>query len=629
MQLRELLGTAELRELLDGESIDQLALELQQLERKYPIKDADGLHDLFLQLGDLSRTEVSQRMGTAPPESDGPNLASQRLDSFLTSLVSARRVFEIRIAGETRLIASEDASRYRDALGIVPPPGLPAAFLEPSESPLADLIGRYARTHIPFRIDDVALRFGMGVASVRVALEELATRDRVVEGEFLPGAKGREWCDTEVLRTLKRRSLAKLRKQVEPVDQVVLARFLPTWQGITRPRKGLDGLLDVIEQLQGVALPASDLERYILPSRIIDFRPSDLDELCASGEVVWRGSESLGVGDGRVALYLTDHLADLVLPAKPMEGELEAQIRELLSRGALFFEELARFLGGFRNDLVDALWRLVWSGEVTNDTLMPLRSLRKATESTRTKSRRAARGFRSRRVAKLPGSEGRWSLLFRPATEQLSSTVIQTKFATQLIERYGVVTREMVASEGLPGGFSGIYPVFKAMEEAGRIRRGYFVAGLGAAQFAAPGAEDRLRDRTPIDELTPTLVIAATDPANPYGAALTWPSRTNDETIRPGRAAGTRVILHGGHLIGFLARKGQHLLTFFPEIEPECTHAQEALTRALAELATRERSLFLVKIDGGTTSASPFSKQLEAAGFVSSSRGLLHRSREK
>jgi ATP-dependent Lhr-like helicase len=618
-QLRELLGTSELRELLDAEVVSELALELQQLDRRYPVKDADGMHEVLLQLGDLGRDELLLRVGL-PPEQ-----ASASLASWLKVLLENRRILECRIAGENRFIASEDAARYRDALGVALPRGLPAAFLQPPEGPLADLIGRYARRHIPFRLEEITQRFGLGSAPVKAALAELARSGRVVEGEFLPGQHGREWCDAEVLRQLKRRSLARLREQVEPVEQAALARFLIHWQGISQPRRGLDGLLDVIEQLQGMALPASDWEQHVLPTRIADFKPSDLDELCASGEVVWQGAGGLGAEDGRIAFYLADHFASLAEPIVPVEGELEEQIRAALThRNAVFFDDLAGTIGGFHNDLVDALWRMVWAGEVTNDTLMPLRSLRREKQSAR-KSQRGRRTFRSRRTARQPGTEGRWSLVNEAMRSSASATERQMALATQLIERYGVVTREMVASEGLEGGFSGIYPVFKAMEEAGRIRRGYFVAGLGAAQFAAPGADDRIRERPPTDDEAKPLVLAATDSANPYGAALPWPQRTDE--ARPARAAGARVILHNGQLIGYLNRNGQQLLTYLPADEPWRSKVQSALVEVLRGLATDRSPAFLSMIDRFAAGTTPLAKPLEEAGFVSTSRGMLRQRR--
>jgi ATP-dependent Lhr-like helicase len=621
-QLRELLGTAELRELLDAGVISQLALELQQLDRRYPVADADGVHELLLQLGDLTHAEILARVGL-PLEQASPLLVP-----WLETLTGNRRVLACRIGGEDRFIAAEDAARYRDALGVVLPRGLPDAFLQPIEKPLADLVVRYARRHIPFRSAEVARRFGVAPSPVEAALKELARDGRLLEGEFLPGQRDREWCDAEVLRQLKRRSLARLREQVEPVEQAALGRFLVNWQGVSQPRRGPDGLLDVMEQLQGLALPASDWERHILPARIVDFRPSDLDELCASGEVLWQGAGGLGAEDGRIAFYLTDHFASLAERPTPVEGELEEQIRAALARrNAIFFDELTREIGGFKGDLIDALWRMVWAGEVTNDTLMPLRSLRRQKQSAR-KSNRGGRAFRSRRTSRQSGTEGRWSLLGEALLAQPTPTERQTARATLLIERYGIVTREMVASEGLEGGFSRIYPVFKAMEEAGRIRRGYFVAGLGAAQFAAPGAEDRVREQTSQEdgvEAPPAIILAATDPANPYGAALAWPERADQ--ARPARSAGARVILLNGQLIGYLNRSSDQLLTFLPEDEPLRSKAQAALVEALGKLATDRTPAFLSLIDRLAPEAASIAKPLQAAGFVSTSRGLLHRRR--
>ena len=620
-QLRELLGTAELRELLDAEVISQIGLELQMLERRYPVADADGVHELLMQLGDLTRDEIVARLGM--PGEQGAGL----LENWLSQLSGDRRILECHIAGEMRFIAAEDAARYRDAIGIAIPRGLPAAFLQPSASPLVDLVGRYARRHIPFRLEEVARQFGLATSPVLAALKELASTGRLLEGEFLPGQRDREWCDAEVLRQLKRRSLARLREQIEPVEQAALARFLVSWQGISEPRRGLDNLLDVIEQLQGIALPATDWDRQILPARISDFRPSDLDELCTSGEVLWQGAGALGSDDGRIAFYLTDHFARLAKAVEPPEGELEAQIRAALNRRtAIFFDELAREVGGFRNDLVDALWRMVWAGEVTNDTLIPLRSLRHQKQSPRKAPR--GRAFRSRRTSVQPGTEGRWSLLSSAFRGVASPTEQQMALATQLIERYGVVTREMVASEGIEGGFSRIYPVFKAMEETGRIRRGYFVEGLGAAQFAAPGADDRIREQPQAGndaDAPKAIVLAATDPANPYGAAVPWPERTDDG--RATRGAGARVILLNGQLIGYLNRASDQLLTFLPAEESQRLAVTSALVEVLSRLATDRTPALVSMIDRLAPESTSFAKPLEAAGFITTSRGLFHRRR--
>ncbi len=615
-QLRELLGDAELRELLDPESIDVIQWELQRLDPRFHVGHIDDLHELLLKLGDLSHDELLARTKEMLREGD-------TVATWLRELEAARRVVHVRIAGETRYVAVEDAGRYRAALGVILPPGLPEIFLEAPEDPWSDLVSRHARTHGPFRVEEVAARFGVGVASVQEALRRLVQRGRVLEGEFLPGGREREWCDADVLRRIKRRSLARWRKQVEPVSPAAFARFLGQWQGCGQPRHGLDGILDVVEQLQGIPLPASTWERDILPCRVADFRTPQLDELCAAGEIVWRGFDSLVGGDGKIALYLANHFLVLAPSPQPAEGEHVETIRALLAeKGALFFDDLQRQIGGFRNDVLQSLWDLVWSGEVTNDTLVPLRSLRRGE-----KRQRSSQRFRSRRVARTPGSEGRWSLLLTPQATLPNPTERQTQLVRQLLDRYGVLTREAVAAEGVSGGFAGIYPILKAMEEAGQARRGYFVAGLGAAQFALPGAEDRLRQYRDDDHAlkdSPPNILAATDPANPYGAALPWPD-TSESTGRPQRAAGARVILWHGELIGYLARTGQALLTFLPSDSSEQRSTAQALAAALVDLATSGQPVLLAKIDGGSPVESPFAEFLRSVGFVPTSRGLLHK----
>jgi ATP-dependent Lhr-like helicase len=625
-QLRELLGDAELRELLGADVVDELALELQKLDLRYPPQDADALHELLRSLGDLTRDELSARCEPAA-------VASGQLDRWIADLASHRRIIALQVGGESRWVAAEDAARFRDALGAALPPGLPAAYLEPVADPLGDVVSRYARTHVPFRPEEVAARLGIGTGTARAALARLAEQERVVEGEFLPGGRAREWCDNNVLRTLKRRSLARLRLQVEPVEPAALARFLADWQGLLRPRRGLDSLLDVVEQLQGLPLPILALERDILPARLTDYRAGDLDELCAAGEVAWRGFGSVGSSDARIALYLADDFPYLAPPTEALDDPLSEQIRRLLAeRGALFFEAIEQALGGFRNDLLDALWRLVWAGHLTNDTLRPLRSLLREARPERTRHlRRSDRAFRSRRTVQLPGSEGRWSLLPHDPTSLPSPTERLTTLASQLVERYGVLTREMVGGEGIVGGFAALYPVLKAMEEAGRIRRGYFVAGLGAAQFAALGADDRLRERKSWqsdDAASGVLILASADPANPYGAALPWPE-VPESSLRPQRSAGSRVIVSEGAPLAWLSRTGEHLTTFLPDSESERPTALATLVTALARLAKPGLPVFLKRIDGQPASESPLATEFAAAGFRSTSRGLLHRGREQ
>jgi len=618
-QLKELLGEAELRELLDPDAMDELGRALQRLDGR-KVRHVDGLHDLLLHLGDLSRDEIRERSEVEAP-----------VDDWLQELLTARRVIEVVVGGTSRIAAAEDAGRLRDGLGIVPPMGLPYAFTEPVADPLGDLCSRYARTHTPFAADDVAARFGVGVAPIRQALEALSARDRLLCGGFRPGGRGTEWCDPGVLRSLKRRSLAKLRKEVEPVEQASLARFLGHWHDVRRAdaagRGGLDALLTVLEQLQGAPIPASALLGEVLPARIRDFAPTQLDELCAAGEILWRGIDSIGPNDGRVALYLVDQYALLAPPAGEMPPEPAPTIMALLNeRGALFFADLVAATGGFPNDLLQSLWDLVWSGWVTNDTTTPLRAILPKDERAKRRGRDLRR-FRSRRAGP-PGSEGRWALLPKLGGEFApTATARATALATVLLERHGVLTREAALAENIPGGFSAVYPVLKAMEEAGRVRRGYFIAGLGATQFARPGADDRLRAFRDRSETPETLVLAATDPANPYGAALPWPASDN----RPQRSAGAQVVLHDGQLVAYVGKGERSLLTFLPDQEPARTEAARAIARALAHQVDEggRRALMVAKIDGEPPRHSALSAHLVEVGFSPSAQGYLKRTSRK
>ncbi len=615
-QLKELLGQAELRDLLDPDAIEELGRSLQRLDGTRPARHADALHDLLLGLGDLTLEEV--RLRSQPPEA---------ADVWLESLQRERRALRVAIAGERRWIAAEDAGRLRDALGIVIPPGLPDAFLESPRDAPGDVVSRYARTHPPFLAESAAERFDLPIASVRQALERLAAAGRVVEGEFLPAGRTREWCDAEVLRSLKRRSLARLRREVEPVLPAALGRFSADWQGVRSPRKGLDALLSAVEQLQGCPLPASVLESEILPARVSGYKPADLDLLCAAGEVMWRGIESVGPSDGRIALHLPDRYALLARPASAAQGELAERLRQILSaRGALFFSDLVRETGAFAGDLLRSLWDLVWAGEATNDTLAPLRSFLKGGTSEERRNFRG-RSLRSRRSGP-PGSEGRWSLLPAGGSSGPSETERRAALAASLLERYGVVTREAVHAEGIAGGFSAVYSIFQAMEQAGRIRRGYFVAGLGATQFALPGADDRLRssrEPAPPGEGR-TWILAAADPANPYGASVAWPEPSGTAP-RASRAAGARVLLREGELLAATGRGERSLITFLPAEEPERSEAARAIASTLASLVEegKRRAVLIGRIDGEDPSQSPLAPFLVAAGFTPGSRGFLKR----
>jgi ATP-dependent Lhr-like helicase len=664
-QLRELLGEADLRELLDGDAIAEIEEQRQCLVDPYRARSADGLHDMLLRLGDLTREEVALR------------ITSPEVLEAIEKLIRTRRVLELRIAGEKRLIAVEDAARYRDGLGIPLPPGIPTALLEPVAQPILELVRRYARTHGPFTLDEVARRFALDPAQAEQALNHLATENRIVEGGFRPSGlhrdQGREWIDAEILRIIRRKSLAKLRKEVEPVEQQTLARFLTHWQGLLNPRRGMDALLDVIEQLQGAPLPASLVESAILPARIASYQPGDLDTLIAAGEIAWAGVEPLGERDGRVALYLADKMPLLAIPRpnpQPMTEREEQLLAALKSSGASFFTQLHESVGGgYPGESLDALWSLVWRGLVTNDSLHPLRAYAAKPESARNQrklhsSAQQRATFRSRRTVPAT-AQGRWSLIATPDVMKgtgfspyitgprlkgalapevsLPSTTESTHaLALQLLNRYGVLLRECAAAENIPGGFSAIYPVLKALEESGRIRRGYFVAGLGATQFALPAAVDLLRSlRTApqFPESKPEFVLlAATDPANPYGSTLKWPDlpvEAEDTELAPRiltRAAYAQVVLCAGRLVAWLRRGNPNLLVFLPADEPERSQIAEGLANFLAEqgqnrlqndqTGSHHSGYLISTINGLAVAAHPFAHALRDAGFHSGPLGM-------
>ncbi|MGE3858307.1 MAG: crosslink repair DNA glycosylase YcaQ family protein [Dehalococcoidia bacterium] len=610
-QLAELIGDVELRDLLDPVAVDVTERELQHLDARWHARSADGVHDLLLRLGDLGPDEIAAR------SADG--VAA----SALPALEASRRIVQVSVGGERRYIAAEDAARYRDGVGAPPPPGLPEAFLEPAADPLVDLARRYARTHGPFSVLELAGRLGVPPGAAGLALAALAASGRVVEGEFRPGGHGREWCDTDVLRSLRRRSLARLRREVEPVDGAAFARFLAGWHALGSPRAGLDALLDVVEQLQGMPLAASVLESEILPARVAGYEPGQLDTLMAAGEVTWVGVEPLGDRDGRIALYLTDHLTTLAPAREPgaLDERATAMLEHLRRHGSSFFGALHEAAGGgFPRDSVEALWSLVWAGLVTNDTLHPLRAHLAAPERTR----RSGHGqFRSRRLVP-PAAEGRWSAV--PMAEARTPTVWATAVARQLLARHGVVTREAAALESLAGGFSAVYPVLRRLEDTGRVRRGYFVAGLGAAQFAEPGAVDRLRAREADDAGAAAVTLAATDPANPYGAWLPWPSWPGSAARGASRAAGARVVLVGGRVAAWIGRGRRQLLVALPDAEPDRSAAGRALAAELVRVGRTGpeglRGWLIEEINGAPAAGDDFAPYLLDAGFTQSGRHL-------
>ncbi|MFI9615285.1 ATP-dependent helicase [Streptomyces sp. NPDC052023] len=736
--LAELLGQAELRELLDAEVLTELERELQWLTEDRRVKDAEGVADLLRMLGPLTGAELAER-GAEP--------------QWAEELSRARRAIRVRIAGAEHWAAIEDAGRLRDALGTALPVGVPEAFMEPVKDPLGDLLARFARTHGPFTSATAAARFGLGVAVTEGSLQRLAGSGRVVQGEFHPAGIGQEWCDAAVLRRLRRRSLAALRHELEPVPPAALAQFLPQWQHIGRGHtlRGIDGLVRAIEQLQGASVPASALEKLVLPSRVANYTPAMLDELTAAGEVVWAGAGALPGKDGWVSLYMADAAPLLLPPPHPLElTALHESVLAALSGGyGLFFRQIADQVRATTHpeagdpQLADALWDLAWSGRLTNDTLTPLRSLLGSGRTAGSTAHRAKRTVPRGRYGSLtaaartasrsgpPTVAGRWALL--PAHDP-DPTVRAHALARTLLDRHGVVTRGAVAAEGVEGGFSATYRVLSAFEESGQARRGYVVEGLGAAQFAMDGAVDRLRavsnarDRgeslpdpafgngagsphgtgtygttafgsgtpgsadghvSPADALGPfpdhayqddeaysdtdgepplahpapgeyvsprdyaaqapawqnggpapygtarghrptpasrAVVLAAADPANAYGAALPWPEPPTGAGHKPGRKAGSLIVLVDGEAALYMERGGKTLLAWpadpdaAPDDDPRLGAAAEAL--AAAARAGSLGTVTVERINGAAALTSPVGTLLESAGFIATPRGL-------
>ena len=658
--LSELLGRIEMRELLDPDVIAQFEREAQHLDPTRRVHGVEGVADLLRMLGPLDAAEVAARLIPADAEGSAPRAARAdppdppvgssadaplphlnpagegEASALLAALVETRRAIPVTVGGTQRVAAIEDAARLRDALGAALPVGIPLAFLETTEDPLGDLIARYARTHAPFPAEAVAARFGVGPAVARHTLLRLESQGRVTSGFFLPAGTDRrdeaEWCDAEVLRRLRMRSLAAIRGSAEPVTPVAFARFLPVWQHVTRPLSGIDGVAAAIDQLAGVPLPASAWESLVLPARVGDYSPALLDELTASGEVIWSGHGSLPGRDGWVALHPADAAAyTLAMPEdEPAADSLDHRVLDALAVGGAYFASQLRDAAGAENEqsVTEALWRLTWSGHVTNDTFAPLRALTAGGSQAHRTARRPPRA-RLFRGAALPhaaapprptGVGGRWSLL--PAPESDASPRA-TASAALLLDRYGVVTRGSVQSEGLAGGFAQAYRVLAGFEQAGHCRRGYLIEGLGAAQFAASATIDRLREFAALPDPAPlrAVTLAATDPANPYGAALVWPA-LEGVAHRPGRKAGGLVVIVDGALVLYLERGGKSALVF--------TDDEDVLAAAAADLAATARArrldtLTVEQINGAFVYGSATGRALRAAGFVESPRGLTLR----
>jgi ATP-dependent Lhr-like helicase len=592
--LRELIGGGELRDLLDPDVLDELEAELQQLVPERHARNADEIHDLLRRLGDLSSGEIAAR-------SDNP------VETAIESLVTSRRIAAVRIAGQARYIAAEDAARYRDGLGVALPAGLPAALLEAVAQPLETLVARFARTHSPFTAAEPARRWGLPPAQIEPILELLEARGQLERGELRPGGAGRDSCDPEVLRQLRRRTLAKLRAQVAPVGAATFAAFLPRWHGLDQPRRGIGSLRDAIARIEGVAIPFSELEGRILPARVLDYHPRMLDELGAAGELVWVGAGALGTKDGRVILLRRDRARALapdpadVAQSSPVHAAILDHLR---AAGASFRVAIEQAVpAASRGEVSQALWDLVWAGHITNDTFAPLRSL--SAPAGRRTSAHAAFG-------------GRWSLVTSLGATP-STTERAHAQATALLERWGIAGRAAARADEM--AYGPMETVFRAMEDAGTVRRGYFVESLEGAQLAWPGAIDRLRE-APRGQAPRVDLLAVVDPACAWGSALAWPE-LRDPAARPARRVGATVIQVDGELAVFVEPKARKIAT--AALPPETIEL--ALTVGLPQLAAkaRRRELLLESIDGEPAATSALARPLLAAGARIDYRGLVVR----
>jgi ATP-dependent helicase Lhr and Lhr-like helicase len=605
--LRELLGQEELRELIDPEALEEVEAQLQHRTEAGKAGDRDALQQLLRNIGDLTTEEAAERVS-----------AGYSAQSMLEKLAGERRIAKVRIAGEERWIASEDAGLYRDSLGVPPPPGLPETFLEDHPDAMRALVRRYARTHGPFPTGQLAQRYGVDPGP---ALRELESEGALVRGELLPGGTEREWCDSDVLRRVRRASLARLRKEVEAADRTDLARFLPSWQNVDAFRKagaGPDRLREALVPLQGVALTPKVWETDVLPRRLGAYSQNWLDQLCTSGEVIWIGAGSLGRSDGRVALYFRE---DVRLAGPPPangkleipQGEVHDAIRERLVAGPSFWLDLVADVHHPAEELHNALWDLAWAGEVTNDAFSPLRAPRLRAVP---KSERGGRRFARRRSTAGAAVQGRWSLtapIFAGAPGPGARLRAQAEL---MMERYGIVTRETVLAEGVPGGFSTLYSELGNLELLGTARRGYFVEGLGGAQFALPGAVERLRSLP--EARGDYMVLAATDPANPYGASLPWPKLEGGR--RPGRTPGAYLLTRDGEPEVFVERGGRGLLRLRSLGDEELGAAMRALADAVT--AGQLPKLAIEKLDGEAVIGSGHEEALIGAGFSRGPRKL-------
>ncbi|WP_246186944.1 Lhr family helicase [Microlunatus speluncae] len=634
--LAELLGKDGLKQLLDPGVIAACEADLQALSEERQAGTVEQVYDLIRTAGPYRLDELALRTRPDPerPEFDH--------ESAVKELITARRLVEVRIAGTDQVAVVEDVPRLRDGLGIPVPPGVAASFTEPVPRPIDDLVLRWARQHGPFVAETIADRYGLELGTVEDACRRLIDDGSVVAGQFIQleedRSQLRQYCHHRVLALIKRRTLALLRREVEPVEQGAYARFLIDWHGVGTPARGSDAVLTALESLAGYPVPASAVESIILPARVADYQPSQLDQLITAGEVSWVGDGQLGDSDGWVR-FLLPGMEPPPAKQQPEDHRAVALLSTFQPGGASFLTELTRRLGDDdeASGYESALWELIWSGLITGDTFAPVRArvtggAHRSRPAPRSRTHRGQlrAQLRARVVARInasPTTAGRWSLIERgesaaadQAPDPGRTRGASARFTDQVfgwLDRYGVVTRGSVTAEGTEGGFGAAYRALATLEESGQCRRGYFIEGLGAAQFALPGAVDRLRAASAEPTEPAALVLSACDPANPYGAALGWPERAGH---RPGRKAGALVVLVGGQLIFYVERGGRTLLSFVdrPEVLAPAARALAAAVRhgQLGKLTVQ-------RADGDHVFGSePVRKALQDAGFVMTPQGL-------
>ncbi len=629
--LAQLLGQDMLRELLDDDIIAQVQADLQHTSTSRRLAGVEGIADLLRLLGPMTTAELAARVRNPADEEAPADEATAH--EWADQLVDDRRAMQVRIGAQLYWAAIEDAPRLRDGLGIPLPIGVPSAFAESVTDPLGDLVARYARTHGPFTAPEVAQRLGIGPVIAHQVLQRLASQQRVTFGAYMstpPPGDGPvatdEWCDVEVLARIRRRSLAQLRAEVEPVEHAAYARYLVQSHQVTPTpqERGVDGLAIVLDQLTGFTAPAQVWETAILPARVANYSPAMLDELLATGQFVMAGA-----ADQSVAFHHIDTI-DLTLPIRTTDDRTAVHddiVAALTGTGGWFYSALLAQVDHSGSDILAALWDLFWAGVVTNDTFTAVRATYTSTprraQAQRGSPRRTARLRRLNRLAPdttltrqpdPPTAVGRWSLL--PERTDDNTTALHAQ-AEYLLDRYGVITRGAVNAEALPGGFSAYYRLLSKMEESGHIRRGYFIDGLGAAQFSTAATVDALRafDQEPTH---PRAVgLAATDPANPYGATLDWPAT---EGHRPGRKAGAFVVLVNGQLVLYLERGGKTLLQFSDaHLGPAATALETVLRRAGTE------KLAIQTVNGDPLVGTELASHMVDAGFYTAPNAIRFR----